>query len=145
MRAIQTIAGDFEEDNIYNMDETGLFWKMSPSRGLSSTLRPGRKHNKARITVVICTNASGSDRFPLWFIGHAKTPRALRNVNIGSMGGVWKSNKKAWMNQFLMVEWLQAFYLHIGTTRSVLLTMDNFSAHIAAIEAAPPPSNIRIL
>jgi len=43
-----------------------------------------------------------------------------------------------------MVEWLHSFYLHIGRVREVLLTMDNFSAHYAAIEIAPPTPNIRI-
>lgn len=43
-----------------------------------------------------------------------------------------------------MVEWLQSFYQQIGTTRQVLLTMDNFSAHYTAVEQLPPPSNIRI-
>jgi hypothetical protein len=48
------------------------------------------------------------------------------------------------MNSFIMAEWLTSFYLHIGPTRRVLLTMDNFPAHIAAVESTPPPPNIRI-
>lgn len=43
-----------------------------------------------------------------------------------------------------MVEWLQAFYRHIGS-RSVILTMDNLKAHINAIEQSPPPSNIHVI
>ena len=82
---------------------------------------------------------------PLWFIGKAKKPRALRYTNVEAMGGYWRWNKKAWMNQFIMAEWLRAFYLHIGSHRQILLTMKNFSAHIAAIETTPPPSNIRII
>jgi hypothetical protein len=30
MAAVQTLAGDYSEDDIYNMDETGLFWHLSP-------------------------------------------------------------------------------------------------------------------
>jgi hypothetical protein len=48
------------------------------------------------------------------------------------------------MNTIIMSEWLQAFYQHIGRTRQILLTMDNFSAHWAAVEQNPPPPNIRI-
>jgi hypothetical protein len=48
------------------------------------------------------------------------------------------------MNTTIMVEWLRSFYQHIGTTRRVLLTMDNFSAHYSGIELCPPPTNIRI-
>ena len=48
------------------------------------------------------------------------------------------------MNTAIMREWLLEFYTHIGSTREVLLTMDNFSAHYTAIEISPPPPNIRI-
>jgi len=43
-----------------------------------------------------------------------------------------------------MAEWLQSFYSSIDSRRSVLLLMDNFSAHISGVELAPPPPNIRI-
>jgi len=32
MAAIRTLSGQYMEDDIYNMDETGLFWRLSPSR-----------------------------------------------------------------------------------------------------------------
>lgn len=143
MAAIRTLAGSYAEDDIYNMDETGLFWRMSPSRGLTTQSRPGSRKDKTRISIVCCANASGSDRFPLWFIGKARQPRALRSINISAMGGQWQSNSKAWMNSFIMKDWLLAFYKHIGS-RTVLLTMDNFSAHLSGLELAPPPPNIRI-
>jgi len=112
--------------------------------GLSSHTLPGVKKDKSRITLVVCTNCSGSDRLPLWFIGHAKTPRALRGINISAIGGVWKSNKKAWMTTSIMSEWLRAFYKYIGN-REVVLCMDNFNAHISGIRDTPPPANIRII
>ena len=62
------------------MDEAGLFCR-SPSRGLST--QPQRvKKDKSRITVVVCTNCTGSDRLPLWIIGQSQQPRALRGINI---------------------------------------------------------------
>jgi hypothetical protein len=48
----------------------------------------GRKKEKARISVVVCVNSTSTDRLPLWFIGKAKTPRALRNVEVTVIGGV---------------------------------------------------------
>jgi hypothetical protein len=82
MRALQTIAGEYAEENIYNIDKTGLFWKMLPSRGLLSQSQPGLKKDKTRISIAVCTNATGTDRLPLWIIRKAKTPRALQNVSI---------------------------------------------------------------
>jgi hypothetical protein len=144
MRSLQTIAGEYKEEDIYNMDETGLLWRMLPSRGLLSQSQPGLKKDKTRVSLALCVNATGTDRLPVWIIGQAKTPRALRDVSISSMGGRWRWNKKAWMNTTIMCEWLQEFYTHIGSVREVLLTMDNFSAHYSAIEISSPPPNIRI-
>lgn len=144
MKAVRTICGEYEEDNIYNMDETGLFWRSTIHRGLVTIPMPGTKQYKSRITVVVCTNSTGTDRLPLWFIGHAKQPRALRGLNFDALGCKWRNNKKAWMTTVIMNEWLSSFYRHIGT-RSVILCMDNFKPHISATELNPPPSNIHII
>jgi DDE superfamily endonuclease/Fission yeast centromere protein N-terminal domain/Tc5 transposase DNA-binding domain len=143
MKSLQTVAGEYPEEDIYNMDEAGLFWKMLPSRGLHSVSQPGVKE-KPRVSLVVCVNATGTDRRPIWIIGNYKTPRALQSVCVATMGGRWRWNRKAWINTMIMCEWLQEFYQHIGITRQVLLTMDNFSAHYSAIELCPPPSNIRV-
>jgi hypothetical protein len=47
------------------------------------------------------------------------------------------------MNTVIMVDWLKAFYRHIGN-RTVLLAMDNFSAHYTGLELCLPPANIWI-
>jgi hypothetical protein len=70
----------YQEEDIYNMDETGLYWRQSLSKGLTIENRAGQKKDRTRISVVCCTNATGSDRLPLWFIGKSKTPRALKRV-----------------------------------------------------------------
>jgi hypothetical protein len=62
------------------MDETGLFWKMTPSRGLATCAQLGLKKEKARISLVLCANATGNDRLDVWIISKAKTPRALKNI-----------------------------------------------------------------
>lgn len=125
------------------MDETGLFWRLSPSRGLSTQARAGVRKDKSRISLICCINASGTDRLPIWFIGKYQIPRALRNINIQAMGGRWRWNKKAWMDTMIMKEWLLFFYSHIGS-RTVLLTIDNYPAHLSGLELAPPPPNVRI-
>lgn len=79
------------------MDETGLFWRRMLNGGLSNGKVAGKKKDKTRISLVITTNVDGSDRMPLWIIGTAKTPHALRGVNFRALGCVWRHNKKAWM------------------------------------------------
>jgi hypothetical protein len=143
MKAMRTFAGQYNEDDIYNMDETGLFWRMPPSWSLSSVNTPGIRKDKSRISIICCVNASGTDRLPIWVIGKERTPRALRNINISAIGIRWQWNKNAWMDQIIMREWLLEFYQYIGQ-RSILLTMDNLPAHLSGLELAPPPPNVRI-
>ena len=118
---------------------------MPSNQGLATEARAGVKGNKSRISIVFCTNATGSDKMPAWVIGTARRPRSLQYANVGAMGITWRWNKKAWMTTPIMVEWLKAFYRRVGPVKQVLLTMDNFSVHQSAIREAPPPANIKII
>lgn len=53
-------------------------------------------------------NAAG-ERMKIWFIGKAAKPRCFKNIKITAMNLFWRSNKKAWMNTELMMEYLQWF------------------------------------
>jgi hypothetical protein len=134
--AVQAIASQFHPSNTYNCDESGLLWKITPDRGQATQAIAGTKLEKARITVHFCCNADGSHKLPLWFIGKHRKPRAFgaANININSLGCFWRFNGKAWMKTDIMVEWLYWFDQQV-TGRKVLLLMDNFSAHTAAVEA----------
>ena len=78
--------GGYEYDNIFNMDETGLFYKAIPSRtylisGESKVSARGTKQMKAkdRITVIVCTNASRTCKISPAVIGKAKKPRCFQS------------------------------------------------------------------
>ena len=143
MESLRKLCAEYSDNDIYNMDETGLFWRQGPSSGLATQPMPGLKKDKSRITIVACTNSTGTDRLQCWFIGKARQPHSLRGLNMRAIGGVWTSNKKAWMAGMVMKDWLKEFYGHVGG-RNVLLLMDNFKAHIEGVELAPPPPNVRI-
>jgi DDE superfamily endonuclease len=84
------------------MDELRLFWRMLVSRGLSTQSMPGIKKSKSRVTVMLCSNATGADRIKPWIIGTAENPWALRNINVLAIGGKWRWNKKAQMTTEIM-------------------------------------------
>lgn len=134
----------YNERDIFNMDETGLFWRLAPSTGLSSQRRGGIKKDKARISLALCCNANGTERMPPFVIGKARIPHALRGVNMSTLGVRWHSNSNAWMTGPIMKVWLEEFYLHVGQRR-VLLLLDNFSAHNTGLAMAPPPGNVQVL
>lgn len=65
---------------------------------------PGYKLSKDRVTVMVCANATGTHKIPLLLIGKSKNPRCFKNVKIPL---TYKSQKNAWMNADLFVEWFQ--------------------------------------
>ncbi|GBC11696.2 jerky protein homolog-like [Rhizophagus irregularis DAOM 181602=DAOM 197198] len=79
---LQQLLSRYILDQIYNIDETGLFYRMSPSQTLSTKPVPGRKKDKTRITVLLGANATGTDKLKPWVIGNAKRPRPLSKVNL---------------------------------------------------------------
>jgi hypothetical protein len=61
MEQIRNKCRKYTADCIYNMDETGYYWKMKPNHSLSTFEENGKKKDKARITVNLCYNATGTD------------------------------------------------------------------------------------
>ncbi|GBN34616.1 Tigger transposable element-derived protein 2 [Araneus ventricosus] len=73
----------YKEEFIYNADETGLFWRSLPRKTLASGIdksASGTTLSKERITLLMCANATGNHRLPLFVIGKPKKPRAFKNV-----------------------------------------------------------------
>lgn len=65
-RRLQTLLADYDPEDIYNADETGLFYQMTPTRFLSTTNRPGVKKAKARFTALLTSNATGTRLLKIW-------------------------------------------------------------------------------
>lgn len=58
---------DLPADQIYNADESGLYWKSIPDKTLvsASEIRaPGSKVSKERITFMPCANVTGTHACP---------------------------------------------------------------------------------
>ncbi|XP_031334550.1 jerky protein homolog-like [Photinus pyralis] len=82
---------------IYNADESALYWKMLPEKTLvrsQEKTAPGRKISKERVTFLACCNANGSHKLKMLVIGKAKNPRAFKNADIPVE---YKSSANAWM------------------------------------------------
>ena len=56
---VQTAARAYSPCDVYNCDETGLFWKATPDRGLATQQFSGTKKHKDRLTLHFCCNADG--------------------------------------------------------------------------------------
>ena len=64
------IMEKYAPDDIYNADETGMFYQLLPEKTLSlkGEKCSGGKKSKQRVTVLLCTNLTSSS---LWLLGKA--------------------------------------------------------------------------
>lgn len=129
---------DYCPDNVFNMDEAGLFFRSIPNRsylvpdkGDVRQARRGCKSMKAkdRITVIACVNATGSCKLPPVIIGSAKKPRCFtRNPPCLP----YYNQKNAWNDTVIYNKWWNEILLPTvrkHTKDPVALVLDGFSGH----------------
>lgn len=104
---IGKIVEGYKAEDIFNADETGLFFKALPNKTLApkGEACKGGKLAKERITVMLACSSTGEKLKPL-VIGKAKQPRCFKNINIDNLPVLWQSNKKAWMTAYIFTEWI---------------------------------------
>lgn len=127
---------EYRRCDIYNMDETGLFYRMSPDRTIAAQQIEGSKKDKTRMSLALAANSDGSDRLELFFIGHAAKPRSFQKKTALQHGFYYRHNTKAWMTGVLFREWLQSVDQKMKSKfRKILLLLDNAPSHgLAGLE-----------
>ena len=136
----------YELKDIFNMDETGLFYgyihfllsilmlswltvccRMVPDRGLVNKQYSGVKGKKIWLTYALTTNADGSEKLPPIMIGKAYRPWAFNKKTGEQLGFYYWNNAKAWMTSSLYEEWIKQWDREL-TQRQwwILLLQDRF-------------------
>jgi hypothetical protein len=86
LESLPSLLEGYEPCDVYNADETGLFFNVLPERTLAykgeSCL--GGKHSKDRLTVLLCVNSDGSDKQVPTVIGKSPKPSASRTLKIAN-------------------------------------------------------------
>jgi hypothetical protein len=88
----------YEPKNIYNADETGLFFTLPPNKKLSlkGDHCNGGRNSKERITVLLAYSVDGTDRLPPIVVRKSENPRCFKNVRQLPTNCV--VNRKAWLD-----------------------------------------------
>ncbi|KAI7950013.1 hypothetical protein MJO28_008834 [Puccinia striiformis f. sp. tritici] len=129
-KRVSELVQGFARKDIWNMDETGLFYSMPPDRGLAKEKCSGLKASKTRITIAVTTNSDGSEKLPLLIIGKWAKPKAFKKKSGLSLGFDYHFNKRAWMTTEIFHDWIGRFNCEMRSQkRNILLLVDNFSAH----------------
>lgn len=135
------VLAKYEQKDIFNADETGLFWQMLPRQTLDTRGEKshGGKQNKARITVLLAANMDGTTKLCPFVIGKFKTPHCMRNCRYVPVRYAW--NTKSWMTRDLFGKWLADWDDELADKgRRVCLLVDNCTAHHTGV----PLKNIEL-
>ena len=101
------ITRGWKAENIWNMDETGSFWRGLPEKTLSEKGRrcTGGKQAKQRLTWAFFTNAAGEKEDPV-VIGKSASPRCFKNLKSKHRpyNCSYFASKKAWVTTEVMTE-----------------------------------------
>ncbi|KAG0431370.1 Tigger transposable element-derived protein 6, partial [Dictyocoela muelleri] len=119
----------YGKNNVYNLDETGLFYKLIPSKSVCKHRKHGYKQLKDRISIMLCSNFTGTHKLKPLIIGKYKNPRCFKPFNSKNFVEYIHS-KKARMPHPVFDEWVRNFNRElISENRKILLLMDNCLAH----------------
>lgn len=123
---LRGILEKYNQEDIFNIDESALFWKLLPCRTLAfqSEKVYGGKMSKERVTFLVGSSMAG-EKLPLLVIGKFANPRSFRHVK--RLPIKYEFNSKAWMNGNIFKTWIQKWDKSLR--RRVALVIDNCSAH----------------
>lgn len=127
-------------EQIFNMDETGLFWRCLPRKTFvtsDESAPSGVKEAKERLTILLCSNSAGTYKCKPLVVGKSARPRPLKDVKV--LPVLYKSNKKAWITRELMKNWFFNHFIKearrhcnsvgLAPDCKIVLLLDNCTAH----------------
>ena len=127
-------------NQIFNCEETGLYYQLFPKKTLaahSEKRADGRKAPKQRVTINACSNASGMIKLPLLLIGKYKNPRCFKHIKKEFVPVTYNNQSNAWMSTSIFSDWFHHTFVptvrkklrELGVEPKAVLVLDNCSAH----------------
>ena len=135
-------------EQIYNADETGLCWRAVPTTTLAGPdekKADGLKIDKDRVTLMACSNSSGTHKLDLVFIYKYQNPRALKHMDKRKLPVNYYSQQKAWMTLNIFHSWFTDEFIpkvrqhlkDIGLEQKAVLVLDNAPSHTKFYKDSP--------
>ena len=114
---------------IGNMDETPLFFDIVPNRviatkGMKSVVVRTTSSEKRHLTATLAVTSDG-DVLPALVVFKGK-----RELDFTEEGVYVRVQEKAWMDEKLMLEWIDLVWEPATERQRALLVLDSFSAHL---------------
>ena len=139
------ILQGYSAENIWNLDETGCFWRAFPEHGFGKkgSLCKGGKKVKQRFTITFIANAAGEKESAI-VIWKAEKPWCFKGVDMSKLPVQYFSQPNAWMTGEILDKVLTRLNHRLSScSRSIDLLMDNAGCHPHDLKEKY--SNIRIV
>jgi hypothetical protein len=104
---------------------------------------PTHKSSKERITVLACSNASGTHKLQLVCIGKSKKPRSFMGTEMRYFPVHYYNHRKAWMNQEIFKDWF--FKQFVPSVREHLRSKNLPERAMLLLDNAPSHPNKNVL
>ncbi|XP_037910216.1 tigger transposable element-derived protein 1-like [Hermetia illucens] len=138
--------GGYSPSQVFNVDETGLYWKRLPSRTFIILPRKKLQHHaskspKAGLHMFWAEMPLAIFKLKPLLVYHSENPRVLKNISKTTLPVIWKHNKKAWVTTALFAEWfrnefcpgIKEYSRKNNLSHKVLLLGDNAPGHPATL------------
>ncbi|XP_047566723.1 tigger transposable element-derived protein 1-like [Lutra lutra] len=148
--------GCYSPRQVFNVDETGLFWKRLPERmllALEGAAGPGLKTSKDHLTLLLGGNAAGDFKLKPLLVYPSENPRALKGCSKASLPVVWRSNRNDWLTPSIFQEWftscfcpaVESYCASHGLPHRALLVLDGAPCHSAHLGGLSPHVRVEFL
>ena len=103
---LPTLLKEFQPVQIFNTDETGLFYRCLPDKMHVSKNKKcaGGKLSKERLTVLVTASVTG-EKLPPLVCGKSANPKCFKNIM--NLPAPYEANSKAWMASTVFEKWLR--------------------------------------
>uniref|UniRef100_UPI00358FC47C tigger transposable element-derived protein 1-like n=1 Tax=Myxine glutinosa TaxID=7769 RepID=UPI00358FC47C len=147
-------------EQVFNADETGLFWKKMPTRTFMSKREETASRFKAAkdwVSLLLCTNTKGYLMLKPMMLYRSLNPRALKGKKKQTLPMFWRANRKAWVMAAIFLDWFHNGFVPqverfkpciqamVGKNLAfkVLLLLDNVPSHPVNLDVAHP--NVEVI
>jgi len=140
---LQSLISQYDLEDVYNADETALYWKLKPSKTLARRRVTGTKKLKDRVTIMLACNLTGTHKLPAVFIHKYRNPHCIRNIDKKTLPVSYYWNASAWMQRSIFKNWITRLNQEMRRRkRHILLLVDNVSTH--QLDDSEQLSNIKL-
>ncbi|XP_053336861.1 diphthine methyltransferase isoform X1 [Clarias gariepinus] len=142
-----TESEKFMPQQVFNCEETGLFWKRMPKRTYIAEEEMkllGHKPMNDKLTLLLCANASGDLKIKPLLV----YPSVFKQYKVikSKLNMMWRSNSSAWVTRLLFVEWItetagpaiKEYLMEKNLPLKAVFLMDHAPAHPTDFEELLP-------